>query len=171
VKNLTTSAKGTTARPGRNVQQKAALNRRILDNAPHERRRQLAYKAPRFGSQLRLVPAPGTSQTCSACGTRDPKSRQGCGRLFACAACGHQAHADLNAARNIHRLAAGQAGCSTRSHRTVARPSGAACVNHPGALHERPGVPALQGEEDVKSAGTVAATTAACRRPRSGRPT
>jgi putative transposase len=124
VKGMTKSAKGTTAKPGRNVTQKAGLNRGILDNAPHERRRQLAYKAPRFGSELRLVPAPGTSQTCSACGTRDPESRHGCGRLFACAACGHQAHADLNAARNIQRLAAGQAGSSTRSHPTVARPLG-----------------------------------------------
>src|SRR6266498_2548255 len=109
---------------GRNVKQKAGLNRSILDNAPYERRRQLVYKAPRFGSELRLVPAPGTSQTCSACGTRDPESRQGCGRTFACAACGHQAHADLNAACNIQRLAAGQAAYSTRSHPTVARPLG-----------------------------------------------
>ena len=124
VKRMTKSAKGTTAKPGRNVKQKAGLNRSILDNAPYERRRQLVYKAPRFGSELRLVPAPGTSQTCSACGTRDPESRQGCGRTFACTACGHQAHADLNAACNIQRLAAGQAAYSTRSHPTVARPLG-----------------------------------------------
>jgi putative transposase len=58
VKGMTKSAKGTTAKPGRNVTQKAGLNRGILDNAPHE------------------------------------------------------------------RLAAGQAGSSTRSHPTVARPLG-----------------------------------------------
>jgi putative transposase len=124
VKGMTRSAKGTTDEPGRNVKQKVGLNRSILDNAPGERKRQLAYKAPGFGSELRLVPAPGTSQTCSVCGLRDPESRQGCGRVFACTACGFQAHADWNAARNIERLAAGQVGSSTRSHRTVARPSG-----------------------------------------------
>jgi putative transposase len=123
VKNMTRSAEGTVHAPGRNVRQKAELNRAILDNAPFERRRQLAYKAPRFGSELRVVPAPGTSQACSACGHRDPQSRPGCGRVFACTACGHQAHADHNAARNIERIAAGQAVDSTRSHPRVARPA------------------------------------------------
>jgi len=123
VKGMTRSVRGTAEAPGRNVHQKAGLNRSILDNTPGERRRQLAYKASRHGSELRLVPPSGTSQTCSACGTRDPESRQGCGRVFACTTCGHQAHADLNAARNIARIAAGQAGSSTRSHRKVARPA------------------------------------------------
>jgi putative transposase len=123
VQGMTHSARGTVDAPGRNVRQKAGLNRGILDNIPYERRRLLAYKAPRFGSELRLVPAPGTSQTCSACGYRDPGSRPGCGRVFACTACGHQTHADLNAARNIERIAAGQAVDSTRSHPRVARPA------------------------------------------------
>ncbi len=95
VKGMTRSVRGTAEAPGRNVHQKAGLNRSILDNTPGERRRQLAYKASRHGSELRLVPPSGTSQTCSACGTRDPESRQGCGRVFACTTCGHQAHADL----------------------------------------------------------------------------
>jgi len=122
VSSLTRSAKGTRQNPGRNVRQKSGLNQRLLDNIPGERRRQLAYKAPRFGSELRLAPPGGTSQTCSACGTRDPESRPGCGRLFACASCGHTAHADWNAACNIKLLAAGQAVNSTRSHSRVARP-------------------------------------------------
>ena len=126
VKAMTRSAKGTIEQPGSNVRQKAGLNRGILDNAPYERRRQLAYKAPRFGSELRLVPAPGTSQTCSACGHRDPESRPGCGRVFACTACGHQAHADHNAAVVIEaraRRAGGTVINSTRSHPRVARPT------------------------------------------------
>jgi putative transposase len=122
VKNITKSAKGTMDAPSRNVRQKAGLNRGILDNAPYARRRQLAYKAPRFGSELRLVAPAFTSQTCSACGHRDPGSRPGCGRVFACTACGHRAHADRNAARNIERIAAGLAVDSTRSHPQVARP-------------------------------------------------
>jgi putative transposase len=123
VKNMTKSARGTVEQPGRNVRQKAGRNRAILDNTPYERYRQLAYKAGRYGSELRLVPAPGTSQTCSACGHRNAGSRPGCGRVFACTACGHRAHADHNAARNIERIAAGQAVDSTRSHPRVARPA------------------------------------------------
>ena len=123
VKGMTRSAKGTREEPGRNVKAKASLNRTVLDNAPYERQHQLAYKAPRFGSELRLVRPAFTSQTCSACGLRDPKSRPGCGRLFACTVCGHVEHADLNAARNLHNLAAGQAVHSTRSHPRAARPS------------------------------------------------
>jgi putative transposase len=121
VKGMTKSAKGTRESPGRNVKAKAGLNRAVLDNAPYQRQRQLAYKTPRFGSELRFVRPAFTSQTCSACGLRDPESRPGCGRMFACTACGYAEHADLNAARNIHDLAAGQAVHSARSHLRVAR--------------------------------------------------
>jgi putative transposase len=120
---MTKSARGTRERPGRNVRAKAGLNRAVLDNTPYERQRQLADKASRFGSELRLVRPVFTSQMCSACGVRDPESRPGCGRVFVCTACGHIEHADLNAARNIHELAAGQAVLSTRSHLRAARPS------------------------------------------------
>ena len=123
VKPMTKSAKGTRDKHGRNVRAKAGLNRAVLDNAPYERQHQLAYKTARLGSELRLVRPAFTSQTCSGCGVRDPESRQGCGRLFACIACGHVEHADLNAARNIHSLAAGQAVHSTRSRLRVARPA------------------------------------------------
>jgi putative transposase len=135
VKNMTRSAMGTVGQPGRNVRQKAGLDRAILDNAPYERRRQLAYKAGRYGSELRLVPAPGTSQTCSACGHRDPESRPGCGRVFACTACGHQAHADHNASMVIEaraRRAGGTVTNSTRSHPRVARPAASRMREPPG---------------------------------------
>jgi putative transposase len=122
-KGMTKSAKGTREEPGRNVKAKAGLNRAVLDNAPYERQRQLAYKAPRHGSELRLVRPAFTSQTCSACGVRDPESRPGCSRVFVCTACGYAEHADLNAARNIYNLAAGQAVPSTHSRPRVARPS------------------------------------------------
>jgi putative transposase len=123
VTGMTRSARGTFEQPGRSVRAKAGLNRAVLDNTPGERRRQLAYKAPRFGSELWLVPPQATSQTCAKCGHRDPASRPGCGGLFACTGCGHQAHADANAARNIEQLAAGRAVGSTRSHPRVARPA------------------------------------------------
>jgi putative transposase len=71
VKGMTKSAKGTREKPGRNVKARAGLNRAVLDNAPYERQHQLAYKAPRLGSELRLVRPAFTSQICSACGLRD----------------------------------------------------------------------------------------------------
>ena len=69
MKAMTKSANGTREEPGRNVKAKAGLNRAVLDNAPYERRRQLAYKAPRFGSELRLVRPACTSQRCSGAGS------------------------------------------------------------------------------------------------------
>jgi putative transposase len=123
VMGMTASARGAIEQPGSNVRAKAGLNRAVLDNTPGERRRQLAYKAPRFGSELWLVPPQAPSVTCASCGHRDPASRPGCGRVFACTGCGHQAHADANAARNIEQLAAGRAVGSTRSHPRVARPA------------------------------------------------
>ena len=67
-RGMTKSAKGTREEPGRNVKAKAGLNRAVLDNAPYERQRQLAYKVPRLGSELRLIQPAFTSQRCSACG-------------------------------------------------------------------------------------------------------
>jgi putative transposase len=47
-----------------------------------------------------------TSQTCTACKHVARESRES-QAVFRCVACGHQAHADVNAAKNI--LAAGLA--------------------------------------------------------------
>ena len=54
-----------------------------------------------------------TSQRCSACGQVDARSRQSQAR-FVCTACGHAAHADVNAARNI---AAGHAVTAREGYR------------------------------------------------------
>ncbi|HEV2375965.1 MAG TPA: transposase [Streptosporangiaceae bacterium] len=122
VKNMTASAMGTRESPGTNVRQKAGLNRAILDGVPHERRRQLEYKAPMFGSELRTVPAPGTSQECSRCHTVDPANRPGCGREFACTSCGYTGHADKNAALVIEGRARRAGGPnSTRRHPVPSR--------------------------------------------------
>jgi putative transposase len=118
VKDMTKAAKGTMDAPGRNVAQKTGLNRSILDNAPGERRRQLAYKCRMYGSRLAVVPPFHTSQTCAACGSIDPGSREGCGRLFSCVHCGHEDDADHNASVEIEaraRRAGGSVINSTRS--------------------------------------------------------
>jgi putative transposase len=56
----------------------------------------LRYKLSRSGGSLVTVPAAYSSQTCSACGNVDARSRRG--ERFCCVACCHTAHADLNAA-------------------------------------------------------------------------
>lgn len=52
VANMTRSARGTVEEPGRNVAQKAGLNREILDTAPTEFLSMLAYKAEEAGCEL-----------------------------------------------------------------------------------------------------------------------
>ncbi|MFF4354336.1 RNA-guided endonuclease InsQ/TnpB family protein [Streptomyces sp. NPDC001530] len=96
VKQMTGTAKGTRSRPGVNVGRKAALNRAILDNMPGERRRQLTYKCPMYGSMLVEVAPAGTSQTCAVCHHRDPASRVS-RDSFDCTKCGHIDDADHNA--------------------------------------------------------------------------
>jgi putative transposase len=136
VRNMTKSAKGTVERPGAKVKAKAALNRSVLDNCPGERRRQIAYKCPIYGSELRLIPASHTSNTCGnpGCGKVDPASRPGCGRLFVCVHCGFEDDADHNAAIEIHaraRRTGGSVNNSTRRRSTASSPGegpGGGCV-------------------------------------------
>jgi len=106
VRNMSRSASGTIAQPGKNVRAKSGLNKSILDQGWFEFRRQLTYKLAWLGGTLILVPPQHTSQTCSHCGCVDSSSRQTQSR-FKCTACGFEINADYNAALNI--LAAGQA--------------------------------------------------------------
>jgi transposase len=94
---MTRSAKGTAEQPGRNVVQKAGLNRGILASGWGLLVRRLEDKAP--GRVERVNPA-FTSQRCSACGQVDARSRES-QAVFACTACGFACNADVNAARNI----------------------------------------------------------------------
>ena len=95
-KAMTRSAKGTVEEPGRNVKQKAGLNREILKSNWGRLERHLDYKA---GQVVRVPPA-YTSQTCAACGHVDKENRRTQAH-FRCTACGHTANADRNAAQNI----------------------------------------------------------------------
>lgn len=101
VRNMTASATGTPEAPGRNVRQKAGLNRAILDQGWGMFRTLLAYKLEERGGHLLTVNPRDTSRTCSACGVVDADSREGV--RFSCRSCGHEAHADTNAAINILR--------------------------------------------------------------------
>lgn len=101
VENMTHSASGTIDRPGRKVAQKRGLNRDILDQGWAMLVQMTVYKAEEAGRSVVKIPAPYTSQTCSICGVIDASSRRG--SVFRCMACGHEDHADTNAAKNILR--------------------------------------------------------------------
>src|SRR5207244_3908648 len=97
ITNMTRSARGTLAKPGRNVRAKAGLNRGILRSGWGLLVRRLQDKAP--GRVEKVRPA-YTSQRCSACGHIAAGSRES-QALFRCVACGYACNADVNAARNI----------------------------------------------------------------------
>ncbi|MFG3698181.1 RNA-guided endonuclease InsQ/TnpB family protein [Micromonospora sp. NPDC047620] len=106
IKNMTASAKGTTEQPGRNVRQKAGLNRAILAKGWGGLLLALEHAARYHGAQVVKVDPAYTSQTCHACTHIARESRES-QAVFRCVACGHQDNADVNAAKNI--LAAGLA--------------------------------------------------------------
>jgi putative transposase len=64
----------------------------------------IVYKARLAGVPVEFVNPRSTSQTCAECGDRRKSNRRSQAE-FVCKACGHQAHADRNAARNIRALA------------------------------------------------------------------
>ena len=103
VKNMTASARGTIENPGKNVKQKAGLNRVMLDTALGEIRRNLEYKCGRL---IEVNPA-YTSQRCHKCGHTDKENRKTQAR-FQCVSCGFASNADTNAAMNIRRLGMAQ---------------------------------------------------------------
>lgn len=80
VRNLTRSARGTIEAPGRNVAQKAGLNRAILDTGPGTFLNMLRYKAEEAGIALLEAPvrALKPSQRCPDCGAlhRKPLSER-----------------------------------------------------------------------------------------------
>jgi putative transposase len=63
-------------------------------------------KAESAGREVMVMDPRNTSRRCASCGHVSVGNR--CGAVFRCQACGHEAHADTNAAVNI--LRAGRAG-------------------------------------------------------------
>jgi putative transposase len=78
--NMTRSARGTRDSPGRNVRQKAGLNRGILRSGWGLLVRRLEDKAP---GRVEKINPTFTSQRCSACGHVDAKSRESQARFAA----------------------------------------------------------------------------------------
>jgi putative transposase len=80
---------------------KSRMAGKAADAAVGACKRELIYQGKRAGRKVVLVPPAYTTMTCSECGTRT-KERLGLGiRTFHCAACGHSADRDVNAARTI----------------------------------------------------------------------
>lgn len=100
LKNMTASAKGDSEKPGKNVAQKAGLNRSILNGGFYQFRTRLEAKVKARGGQVIAVNPAYTSQTCPACGhvAKENRPEQS---LFICGECGHTNNADINAAQNI----------------------------------------------------------------------
>jgi putative transposase len=99
LRGMTRSAKGTVEAPGTNVGAKAGLNRALLDAGFGMLATLIREKAEYAAREVIEVDASYTSQTCAACGHVAKESREG--RRFACVRCGHEADADVNAARVI----------------------------------------------------------------------
>jgi len=91
----------------------ARLARAISDVGFYEFRRQLQYKAGRYGTQILLADRwYPSSKLCSACG--DKYATLGlCERTWTCAACGAHHDRDVNAAINLQRLATGALAAQT----------------------------------------------------------
>ncbi len=79
---------------------KAGLNKSILDAGWGVFLGILAHKAESAGRELISVDPRNTSRTCAQCGHM-AKENRATQAEFACTACGHTAHADVNAAINI----------------------------------------------------------------------
>jgi putative transposase len=104
--NMMKSAKGTIECPGKNVAAKRGLNRRLADQGLRALRGFIEYKLAWSGGQFEAVEPKYTSQRCHLCG-HTAKENRPTQEKFACVACGHEDHADVNAAKNIRDAAAG----------------------------------------------------------------
>lgn len=76
----------------------------------------LEEKSQEWGFALEHVEPAYTSQTCHRCGFVHRSNRRG--DAFHCTACGHRAHADVNAAKNIVRRSGEKASSAPGGHRT-----------------------------------------------------
>ncbi len=97
--NMTKSARGTKEAPGTGVAAKQGLNRSLQDAALGRLARWICVKAEEAGRRVYKVDPRDTSRQCIACGHTATANR--CRTRFECKKCGHQEHADVNAAQVI----------------------------------------------------------------------
>jgi putative transposase len=153
IANLTASARGTPERPGRHVRQKAGLNRSILSAGWGRFVEMLRYKLAWSGGALVEVEPAYSSQTCAACGLVEAASRKS-QAVFACVGCGHQDHADVNAAKVLKSRAVEPAAHVCGGDGAVGRPAKQKLrVARRGTVRKsRAQSPALQGGDGLPDA-------------------
>lgn len=100
IRNMIKSAKGTEEKPGKQVKQKARLNRSITQQSWGIFFKLLEYKLVERGGQLIKVDPKHTSQICNKCGHISNENRKSQSK-FECISCGYCENADIVAARNI----------------------------------------------------------------------
>ena len=97
------------------------LARSIMDASFFEFRRQLEYKARLRGATIvvadKFYPS---SKTCSCCGSVKAELDLS-QRVYSCESCGYEADRDVNAARNLEKLAASFAVTACGEDRSGAR--------------------------------------------------
>jgi putative transposase len=93
---------GTSGYQPNGAAAKSGLNKSILDAGWGIFLRVLSAKAESAGRTVIAVDPRRTSQRCAECGHTKAGNRIS-QAVFRCLACGHHAHADVNAARNILR--------------------------------------------------------------------
>lgn len=101
LKSMTKSAKGTVAKPGKNVAQKRGLNRSLAHSAFGILRSMIKYKSQAAGVIAVPVPPRHTSQKCSKCKNPPRKENRESQATFLCKDCGYTTNADLNASTNV----------------------------------------------------------------------
>jgi putative transposase len=85
---------------------KTGLNRCIHDAGWGQFLTMIAYKAESAGRTVIAADPRNTSRTCADCGQISAGNRRGA--VFKCQGCGHEAHADTNAAINVLRAGRAQ---------------------------------------------------------------
>ena len=100
--NARRSARGTHEAPGKNVQAKRGLSRKLDYSRPGELKKELKRTSERRGAVWNLVPPKNTSRRCAQCGSTAKEQRESQAR-FRCRGCGHTANADANAAENVRQ--------------------------------------------------------------------
>ena len=81
---------------------KTGLNRSIIDAGWGRFLRVLTWQATKAGKQVVALPAGGSTQQCSDCGTKAKPRLELSDRVFSCQECGLVLERDRNAARNLH---------------------------------------------------------------------
>ena len=100
--NARRSARGTHEAPGKNVQAKRGLSRKLDYSRPGELKREVKRASERRGAVWNLVPPKNTSRRCAQCGNTAKEQRESQAR-FRCRGCDHTANADANAAENVRQ--------------------------------------------------------------------